>query len=204
MHREGDRDVPVTLQERAEVSLVITVRVQKRSSFDQKWISMNINGIGSSALSGLSSAASSTQTTKTKSSIPPAANGAATSNISKPAELLQKLQQLEQQDPAQAKQILTQLAETLQKAADQSKDANSPIAKLAAAFKSAADTGDLSSVQAAMKPPSASTTSMPSGTQGAKGHHHGHHHGGGALATAFSTAIGQIESDFGPEYGIDG
>ncbi len=161
---------------------------------------MNINSIGSSALSALLNA-NTAQAKNAPSSIPPAANGAAPTNISKPAELLQKLQQLQQQDPAQFKQVMSQLADTLQQVADKSGNSNGIATKLAAAFKSAADSGDLSTIQAAMQPPAGATTaqsaaSAPAATQGAQGKHHGHHHhgGGGAIAAAFSTTISQIDA----------
>jgi hypothetical protein len=59
-----------------------------------------------------------------------AINGAAPTNISKPAELLQKLQQLQQQDPAQFKQVLSQLANTLQQVADKSGNSSGIAAKI--------------------------------------------------------------------------
>jgi len=158
---------------------------------------MNITGLGSPTLAALNGTTSN-QTTKTKSSIPPAMGSAAKSNISKPAELLQKLQQLQQQDPAKFKQVASQLADSLQKVADQSGNSNGLAAKLASALKSAADSGDLSSVQAALTPPTrqnaAPSAANTQGAKGTQGHHHGHHHGGGAAASALSSAITQIDA----------
>ena len=174
----------------------------RRSRNNQQQVNMNINSIGSSALSALINA-STNQTKNSPSSIAPAANGAAPTNISKPAELLQKLQQLQQQDPAQFKQVMSQLADTLQQVADKSGNSNGIASKLAAAFKSASDSGDLSALQSAMQPPNVATAAQAQGAgatasapQGAQGHHHGHHHqgGGGGIAAAFSAAISQIDA----------
>jgi hypothetical protein len=166
---------------------------------------MNVNGIGGSPLSAVSNATTS-HTAKTRSSIPPANGASASTNISKPAELLQKLQQLQQQDPTQFKQVVSQLADSLQQVADKSGDSNSMAARLATALKKVADTGDLSSLQSAMQPPgmaaavqsanAATGTAAPSSAQAAQKHHHGHHHGGGggAVAAAFSTAFSQIDA----------
>ena len=164
---------------------------------DQKRNSMNITGLGSPTLAALNGTTSN-QTTKTKSSIPPAMGSAATSNISKPAELLQKLQQLQQQDPAKFKQVASQLADGLEKVAAQSGNSNGLAANLASALKSAADSGDLSSVQAALTPPprpnAAPSAKNTQGAQSTQGHHHGHYHGGAAVASALSSAIGQIDA----------
>ncbi len=153
---------------------------------------MSITGIGNSTLAAIS-AITNSQTAKTPSSIPPAVGAASTAKISKPAELLQKLQQLQQQDPTKFKEVALQLADGLQHAADQSGNSNGFAGRLASAFKAAADTGDLSSVQAALTPrarPNASTTSE---SQSAHGHHHGHHHGGG-LGSSLSSLMSQIDA----------
>ncbi len=172
-----------------------TVCESRKSRNNQKQVHVNINSIGSSALSSLINA-NPNQAKHSPSSIPPAANGAAPTIISKPAQLLQKLQQLQQQDPAQFKRVLSQLADTLQQVADKSGNSGAIAANLAAAFKSAADSGDFSALQSALQPPSAAATSQSAGApagaaQGAQGHHHG---GGGAIAAAFSAAINQIDA----------
>jgi len=150
---------------------------------------MNINQLGSSSLTALTKNLG-TQATKTRSSIPPAAGTAATSNISKPAELLQKLEQL-QQDPTQFKQVMSQISDNLLQVADQSGSSNGFAAKLASAFKTAADTGDLSAVQSALTPPPRQSGVSATVSQGAQ-QHHGHHHGG-AMATMLSAALSQVD-----------
>jgi len=184
----------------AEGGATPTVRRRQWFIIHQKQVDMNINGIGSPALSALLNT-NTTQTSNTPSSVPPTGSGAATSNISKPAELLQKLQQLQQQDPAQFKQVLSQLADALQQVADGSGQSNNFATKLAAAFKNASDTGDLSALQSALQPTARMPLPQNAGStagqsQGAQGHHHGHHHhgGGGAIAAAFSTAISSIDA----------
>lgn len=158
---------------------------------------MPITGIGSSTLTALSNVTNN-HASRTPSSIPPAPGAASTSNISKPAELLQKLQQLQQQDPAKFKEVASQLADTLQKVADQSGNSDGFPAKLAAAFKSAAQSGDLSSVQAALSPHSRSDASAVRGSQSAQGaeaHHRGHHrHGGGGAGSVLSSLVNQIDA----------
>ncbi len=177
----------------------------RASSFKpKKKVLMNVNNVGTSPLSSLLNATLA-QRTNTPSSIPPAGATAASAQISKPGELLQKLQQLQQQDPTQFKQVLTQLADNLQQVADQSGNSDGMAAKLATAFKNAADSGDLTALQTALQPPnvaaaaqaasSSSSTSAAGSSQGAQKHHHGHHHhGGGGIAAAFSTAFSQIDA----------
>jgi hypothetical protein len=70
--------------------------------------------------------------------------GSATRNgLSRSAQFLSKLQTLEQTDPAQAKQMLTDLAAKFRAEASQSGGTNSSKAQLADMFPKAADTGDL-------------------------------------------------------------
>jgi hypothetical protein len=82
--------------------------------------------------------------------------------VSPRAQLLAKLQDLEQSDPAQAKQVLSDMATKLRDQAGQAtgEDA-SRLTAMADKLQKAADTGDLS------------------GLGPSKGAHHGHHHGGG-------------------------
>lgn len=157
---------------------------------------MNINSIGSSTLSALLNA-NVTQGTQTPSSVPPAGNAAASARISKPGELMQKLEQLQQQDPSQFKTILSNLAQSLTQVADQSGNTSGMAANLATAFTNAANTGDLTALQTALQPQHVQNATNASGTQATQGHHHGHHHhggGGGPIASAFSTAISQIDA----------
>lgn len=155
---------------------------------------MNIGGIsGSSSVGNVSSVNASS--TSRKSSIPPAM-GAGSASISKPAELLSKLKQLEQTDPAKFKQVVTQLSSDLKTAAGKATGAQADfLNKMADGFAQAATTGDLS----AMQPPQGGP---PGGQAQGAGHHHHHHHGGGApggdaVQAAFATALSSIDSALG-------
>ena len=165
---------------------------------------MNINGVGTSPLSALVNSTAS-QNARSPSSIPPAGNAAASANISKRGQLLQKLQELQQQDPQQFTQIVTQMADSLQQIANQSGDSNGMAAKLASAFKNVASTGDLSALQAALQPqgvalamqPATTTANTPGAIQGpGTPQHHGHHlhGGGGGIAAAFSAALNAVDT----------
>src|ERR1017187_7523287 len=68
---------------------------------------------------------------------------AARNGLSRSAQFLGRMQTLEQTDPAQAKQMLTDLAAKFRSEASQSGGTNSSRAKLADMFQTAADTGDL-------------------------------------------------------------
>lgn len=158
---------------------------------------MNVNGIGATGLSSLINVNSQQQGAGSPSSIPPAGNAAAPTNISQPGELMQKLEQLQQQNPTEFTQVVSQLADSLQKIADQSGNSQGIAAKLATAFKNVASTGDLSALQTALQPSGvAASTQGTSASAQSNGAHHGHHHHGGAggIAAAFKTALDQINS----------
>jgi hypothetical protein len=80
--------------------------------------------------------------------------GAAGNGLSRAAQFLGKLQTLEQTDPAQAKQMLTDLAARFRSEASQSGGTNSSKAQLADMFQTAADTGDLTPLLQASTNPS--------------------------------------------------
>jgi hypothetical protein len=156
-----------------------------------------INNVNSSTLSAVLDTSRTSSTAKTPSSIPPAAGAASSTHISKPGQLLQQLQQLQQQDPTKFKQVVTQLADSVQQIADNSGDTQGLAAKFATALKSVADTGDLSALQTAMQPPkltqaqiSEMKTSQNGTTTGAQTYPH--HSGGGALHSAIDTAMNQV------------
>jgi len=84
--------------------------------------------------------------------------------VSKYGQLMSQLQNLEQSDPAKAKQVLGEIASKLSDAAKQAGgDRGKMMSALADKFQQAAQTGDLSG----LKPPA---SGAPHG-----GHHHGHH-----------------------------
>lgn len=161
---------------------------------------MGIGGIGSASRVGGIEQVQSVDVSR-PSSIPPgpADTSAATTNISKPGELLGKLQLLEQQDPAKFKEIVTGLAESLRKDASQAGASDSSwLNKLADRFDQVASTGNLS----ALEPTSQSQAQSAQGAGGAQHHHHGGHghhgHGGsGSLASLFSNALDQVNQALG-------
>jgi hypothetical protein len=86
-------------------------------------------------------------------------------SFSGPGRFLSDLQNLEQTDPARAKQILADLAGRLRTAAAKGGADSSQMTAMADKLQQAADTGDLSGLQ-------------PAQGQSQQGghHHHGHHH----------------------------
>jgi hypothetical protein len=114
---------------------------------------------------------------------------------------MSKLQQLQQQDPAQFKQVAGQLATSLQQAAQQSGNSSGFLSQLASGLQQAAQTGEMPTLQ----PPNGTSGQSNSGQAV---HHHGsghHHHGGGAMSSAvtsaFSTALNQINAALGESTG---
>jgi hypothetical protein len=116
---------------------------------------------------------------------------AASTHISKQSQLLSKLQQLQQQDPAKYTQVVTDIANKLQAAAQSATgDQKTFLTNLAAKFQNA-ENGDLSGFQppaqsangtAALYQTAAAQTAQgstpTSTTQGSThGHHHHHHEG---------------------------
>ena len=151
---------------------------------------MNINGIGTSstidALSALSNAANpdASQATLGSSSTP-----AASTTVSKPGELMSKLSQLLQQDPANFKAVTQQISDELKTAAQSASGPQASfLSKLSDSFAQAASSGSMASLQ----------PSQGSEAGGASGHHHHHgggHHGGGGgggIESVLSTALEQV------------
>lgn len=93
----------------------------------------------------------------------PGRNGgtsSATTSISPAAQYLGQLVQLQQSNPGQFKTVLTDIADKLQAAADKAGGSEGQaLSNLASKFRTAGQTGDLSSLRPAH-------------------HHHGHHHSG--------------------------
>ena len=144
---------------------------------------MNINSIGSTSSIAQLDSLQSTSTSRA-SSIPPA-DAAASATFSKPAELFNKLQQLQQQDPDKLKEVASSIADSLRSAASGSSDGF--LSKLADSFDQVAKTGDLSALQ----PKSGGAAA---GVSGHHGHHgHGHHGGGsGGVASVLANALDQV------------
>jgi hypothetical protein len=105
--------------------------------------------------------------------------------MSKPGELMGKLNQLLQQDPAKFKEVTQQISDELKSAAQSASGPQAAfLTKLSDNFAQASSSGSMSWLQ----PP-------PGGA--AKGHHHhGGHHGGGGSAggmeAVMSTAPDQV------------
>src|SRR5262249_5938475 len=135
---------------------------------------MDINGItNTGSLNGVMDVTSGSRTSRTSSVPPPQAGGAASVNISRPGELLSKLQQLQQSDPDKFQQVVSGIADKLHTEAQNASGADSQaLGKLADRFAQVAQTGDLSALQPKGGPPTAAGD--------ATHHHHGHHrHSGG-------------------------
>jgi hypothetical protein len=135
---------------------------------------MSINSIqGSTAAQYISAITSSTVSSSTGTS----STGADGSSISPQGDLMSKLQQLQQTDPAEFKAVTQQISAQLKTDAG---NATGPQAdflnKLSANFAAASSSGTMASLQ-----PQHGAQSGSSG-----GHHHHHHHGGGGASTASS------------------
>jgi hypothetical protein len=104
---------------------------------------MSIQSVGSSSLVQSVSLSITAKVTETTSAS--GVGEAATTNVSKPAELMAKLQKLKDSDPDKLKSVLSDISKQLQDAADKTGDKG--LAKLADKFASAAQSGDLSGLQ---------------------------------------------------------
>lgn len=123
---------------------------------------MTISSVNSSltqALLATTSTQSTTSASSSSGSTGVASTGGDTTQVSGPGQLLAKLKQLQQTDPAKFKQVMTNLTDALKKDAQNATDPKDQkfLNDLAAKFDAAGQSGDLSSLA----------------PQGA---HHGHHH----------------------------
>jgi hypothetical protein len=120
-------------------------------------------------------------TNRRQSSIPPAPNlGAATTQISRPGQLLGRLQQLAQSDPAKFKQATQDIADKLRQAA-QGLDGRAAdrTNALADRFAAASQSGDFADLR-------------PDHREGPAVHHHHHHDGGGGIASVLASALDEV------------
>ncbi len=150
------------------------------------------SGVQSIALDGVS-----------KGSVGPAVS----TDISPNAQLLNKLKQLEAQDPAKFKQVVTDIANQLTTAAQSGTgDRQKFLAGLAAVFTKA-ESGDLSGFQApkssanpavnvyGQNAAAAAQVIDPSQAgSGTKSGHHHHHHGGGASQDPLANIFKELDS----------
>jgi hypothetical protein len=111
-----------------------------------------------------------------------------TSDISQVAQILSRLQQIQQQDPAQFQQMATTIAGKLQQAAENAKSQGNTsqadqLNKLADLFQNAASSGQVPSAQALQQ-------------AGLSGHHHHHggHHSHSGSQTSQTDPLSQLQS----------
>jgi hypothetical protein len=97
-------------------------------------------GAGGTAQSGASDAASAI-----------ASSAGGDPSMSKAAQFMSKLQSMEQSNPAQAKQLLSELASKFRSEAAQPGSASAAKGQLADMLQKAADTGDLSALKSAVQ-----------------------------------------------------
>jgi hypothetical protein len=152
---------------------------------------MNINGIGTtSTVDALSALSNTSNTDASQETSTTTSTAAASTTVSKPGELMNKLSQLLSQDPAKFKEVTQEISDELKSAAQ---NASGPQAsflnKLSANFAQASSTGSLSPLQ----PPGGA----PNGVQGHHHHHGGGGHGGGGgggggIESVISTALDQV------------
>jgi hypothetical protein len=153
---------------------------------------MNINGIRNDAGSAISALLLNNNNTQSTASSDAnsarASTPAASSSVSKPGELMGKLSQLLQQDPAKFKQVTQQISDELKaQAATASGPQAQFLSKLSDNFAQASSTGSLSSLQPA--------SGEHSGAASAHHHHGGHHGGGGGsggIESVLSKALDEV------------
>lgn len=147
--------------------------------------------LSSITLSSLTATSATSQVSATQTSPPAGASdtgGTDRTRLSRMGELMSRLQDLENTDPDQAKQVLSNIASKLADKASSSSDPH--LQQLADKFAQAAKTGDLSG----LKP---------------QGHPHPHHHhdhasGGGAASSSDATAAAAAVSGKAASYTQNG
>ncbi|MEO8904818.1 MAG: hypothetical protein ABI488_20535 [Polyangiaceae bacterium] len=150
---------------------------------------MSINGIGStSTLSALTALNNNSNTDSTAAAQGAASTPAASTTVSKPGELMAKLSQLQQQDPAKFKQVTEQISDDLKTAASTASGPQAQfLSKLSDDFAQASNSGNLDS----MKPPSGGEHN------GAVHHHHGGGHHAGGIEAVLSNALSEVNQALG-------
>ena len=161
---------------------------------------------GTQAVSGVSSAVQNSGDTSTTSSAAASTGQAANVDISKPGELFSKLQKLKTQDPDKYKQVVTDIANQLTKAASGATGKDQQfLSKLAATFQKAEDGSDLQAPQGGPQDGAKSAQALyaqgsqtAQQTTGAHGAHKGHHHKpSAAVEQAFSSISDEIDKALG-------
>jgi hypothetical protein len=110
---------------------------------------MNISSLNASVATNSTRVISSTSAQSSVASTATTSDTSSTKvSLSKPAELLQKLTDLQKSDPAKFKETVTQIADKFKQLADSSDGPESEaLSKLSTAFSKAAETGDLSALK---------------------------------------------------------
>ena len=174
-------------------------------SIDGSQLALNAFSLGAtqpiSGIQGLQDSQAATQGVDTDGDTSGSTGPAASTHISKRGQLLSKLQQLQQQDPAKFKQVVTDIATKLQDAAKSATgDQQKFLSDLADKFQKA-ESGDLSGLQPPAKSANGAAALYQQNTQNAQsanqsvttqttqsGKHGHHHHGGGQSGSAQSGA----------------
>jgi len=156
---------------------------------DERETPMNITGIGSAAVNALSSLSNPTSTQATTAT-QSASSPASSSHVSKRAELMSKLGQLLQQDPAKFKQVTQQISDALKSSAASAGGPQAQfLTQLSGRFAEAASSGSLASLE-----PRAGEAHEHGGAVAA---HRQHHHDGQRAASgveaALSTALDTVD-----------
>jgi hypothetical protein len=111
---------------------------------------MNIGGIGTSVTQALAQVtAVSSQESGAAQSVNGAANGADESKMSGPGQIMAKLKDLQQSDPAKFKQVMQAVSESLKEQAQSASDPQEQkaLTQVAGQFAQAAQSGDLSALR---------------------------------------------------------
>jgi hypothetical protein len=151
-------------------------------------LAQSLSSLNVSQVNGISSSATSNTSPQVNSADSTSSDSGASVSISSGGQMMSKLQQLQSQDPAKFKQLMTDVSNQLQSAASNSTGADQKfLSSMANKFAQAAN-GDLSALQpqqqqSANNAISAYTQSAQNGSNALSAltthGSHGHHHGGG-------------------------
>ena len=155
----------------------------------------SVNNLSSSYLQSIINSAiqnAGSKTNSSSSSVGASAigQGSDSGGLSPFAQVMSKLQQLQQSNPAQYQQVTQGIAANLQTAAqtaqsDGNTSAASQLNQLATDFKTASTSGQMPNVQ---------DLAQAMGGQGVGGHHHHHHHAQAASSAAASNSTSGASS----------
>lgn len=146
-----------------------------------------LNSVSSSLLSEINNFNSSQTQSNTSSSTISMAATPDQATVSPIAQLMKELRTLQQSNPVEFKQVLTDAATKLQAAASQTTDSSQAafLNNLASKFQAAATSGNLSALTQ-----NGASGSTASGSSQYAAHGHRHHHGGGGSSLVSSILNG--------------